>query len=98
MTCPWCHVEDLGGLHTPEGCVEILAEVLTRVSAARPMIVPLPRAGPSRPRHRRSPWVPQSARAFGIRPTATGCRSGNRARGRPGSHGRTSCRLTNWRC
>jgi len=40
MTCPHCHLEDLGGLHGPEGCVEVLAEVLQRVSIAGPMILP----------------------------------------------------------
>ena len=31
MICPHCHLEDLGGLHGPDYCVEVLAEVIERL-------------------------------------------------------------------
>ena len=40
MICPHCHLEDRGGLHSAEFCIERLAEILEHVPITGGMILP----------------------------------------------------------
>jgi hypothetical protein len=40
MICPHCHLEDRGGLHSADFCIERLAEIIRRVPVVGGMILP----------------------------------------------------------
>lgn len=70
--CDYCHQDDLGGLHTADYCVEVLAEVIRREPVTGGMI--LPRRPVDHDAHRQGRCVDCGAQPHSAgRPRCEGC-------------------------